>query len=502
MIRPARSSRLVSLAAVVILSGCTYFHAPRNQPLQGKPGAGYGHARVTEGDCGGEDETFVVLTLSGGGTRAAALAYGVLVAMNRHRLPQSSRTLLDEADIISSVSGGSFAAAYYGVFGKEKFLNDFRADVLDRPLQCDLIRKVAAPWNWLRLLAPRFGRADLASEYYDENIFRGARYANLQRSRPLILLNATDITLGSQFTFVQDDFDKIGSDLDSVSVARAVTASSAFPVAFTPLTFDNYSASSPITDPPEWIRDALKDFEDEPTNYRRAENWISYSDPRRPYLHLSDGGLSDNIGLRGPLNALTRTHAVWPLLRAQNERKIKRILFVVVDAKPRAVTKLDRSPRPPGFISVLNAAATNPMENYSTDTVELLRREAIERERTNAQWQAMQRKCDELAHRQCSSFPADHPCAEESRQRCTEAFDLDEPPNSAKLYVAHVRLAAADNRHELERIDTALQLPPREVQLLIDAGAALLGDSSDFQSFLADLQQDPPTIPAPSCTTR
>jgi hypothetical protein len=75
---------------------------------------------------GKPDELFIVLTFSGGGTRAAALSYGLLEKLNgiKFQWQGEVRSLLDEVDVISSVSGGSFTAAYYGLFGENMF-HDF-----------------------------------------------------------------------------------------------------------------------------------------------------------------------------------------------------------------------------------------------------------------------------------------------------------------------------------------------------------------------------------------
>ena len=43
------------------------------------------------------DETFVVLTFSGGGTRAAAFAYGVLAKMREIPIENNRKNLLDES---------------------------------------------------------------------------------------------------------------------------------------------------------------------------------------------------------------------------------------------------------------------------------------------------------------------------------------------------------------------------------------------------------------------
>ena len=52
------------------------------------------------------------------------------------------------------------------------------------------------------------------------------------------------MTLGARFEFTQDQFDLLCSDLSTVPVARAVAASSAFPILLSPLTLHNYSVDS------------------------------------------------------------------------------------------------------------------------------------------------------------------------------------------------------------------------------------------------------------------
>jgi NTE family protein len=76
----------------------------------------------------------VILAFSGGGTRAAALSYGVLQELrdtivtstsnDSNCLSNKKYPLLDDVGLISSVSGGSFTAAYYGLNG-DKIFTDF-----------------------------------------------------------------------------------------------------------------------------------------------------------------------------------------------------------------------------------------------------------------------------------------------------------------------------------------------------------------------------------------
>jgi len=69
------------------------------------------------------NHTFVVCIFSGGGTRAAAFSYGALEKIKEVHIDEG-HTMLDLADVISSVSGGSFTAAYYALH-HEKAFQDF-----------------------------------------------------------------------------------------------------------------------------------------------------------------------------------------------------------------------------------------------------------------------------------------------------------------------------------------------------------------------------------------
>lgn len=498
----SRSRRLLALGLVALgLPGC--FHYPPTPPIQAvDPKTGYRFATVA-GDDPAQDETFVILSFSGGGTRAAALSFGVLQHL-RHVEIAGGRSMLDEVDVISSVSGGSFAAAYYGRFGKERFFAKFPDAVLRRKIQRDLLLRILAPWNWPRLLSPNFGRSDLADEYYDDHIFANSTYAQMLRQRPFIILNATDMSLGAQFSFVQEHFDRLCADLDLVHVSRGVTASSAFPIAFTPLTLDNYHPEEACgARLPGWVKPALRGAERFPRQYQHAVNWKSYTDPARRYVHLVDGGLADNIGLRGPEWAILADESAWSLLPKINDRidgvpRVKRIVVIAVDAKPASSMDRDHKAKPTGIFDVLNTAATKPMENYSADTVERVRRgfkdlgqAAINfrkrKERT-------EERCAELAGQLCS----DDACLEAHRTKCNDVFQDPLPPPAPALYLVQVKfglLEDDDLRNRTEAIPTALQLPEEDIQDLITAADALLRSSESFQCLVKAVGGSPAFLP-------
>src|SRR5512145_1722489 len=103
------------LLGMMLVSGCA--HYPRNARLTSSDvSTGY-RFRPTASPTNSSD-LLLMLAFSGGGTRAASLSYGVLEELAR--TPEGSdgsqHRLLDEVDIISSVSGGSFTAAYYALW--------------------------------------------------------------------------------------------------------------------------------------------------------------------------------------------------------------------------------------------------------------------------------------------------------------------------------------------------------------------------------------------------
>lgn len=378
-----------SVAAVVlmmaVMASCA--SAPKTRQLEAyKKKFGYRYELLENEDNG--DDLFVILAFSGGGTRAAAFSYGVLEKLDKTtvRINGESRNLLGEVDVISSVSGGSFTAAYYALKGSAMLQPDsrFRTNFLYSNIESQLKWKVANPFNWIRLLSPWFGRIEIAQDLYQELLFGKQTYGDLPRRKPFLMVNATDMTKGNQFTFNQSQFDPICADLNTVPIARAVAASSNFPVAFSPLALNAYPGTCGYTEP-GWVKNALHDVENNPRRYYRARNLKTYQESDRQYVHLLDGGISDNIGLRGPLTALRSNDPVWSLVNKINLEEIQKLVVIVVDAKTMSLPDYDSKRSAPGVVSVINSIATIPLDNYSADTVELLQDTLKQRATAQAQ---------------------------------------------------------------------------------------------------------------------
>ena len=162
-----RRFRLVSAGwLAVAVFGCAGLQIV-NEPLESADPS-YGYRASNTYKVRDEGKVLVALAFSGGGTRAAAFAYGVLEELRDTTVTIDGETLrlVDEIDSISGVSGGSFPAAYYGLYG-DRIFEDFQDRFLNRNIQRGLVLQALRPYNLLRLFTPFYTRSIMASQYYD-----------------------------------------------------------------------------------------------------------------------------------------------------------------------------------------------------------------------------------------------------------------------------------------------------------------------------------------------
>lgn len=462
--------RLAALALLAaVLAGCAHYYENVRWERP-RPDAGYRFQSVEQVD--DADSLFVCLSFSGGGTRAAALAYGVMRKLRDTPITRNGveTSLLDDVDCISSVSGGSFTAAYYALHGRRLF-DDFDRRFLYRNIERELILRALHPVNWVRLASPYWGRIDLAAELYDETIFDGKTYAALAagRRRPFVILNGTNLANGERFEFTQDQFDMLGSDLGPFPVARAVAASSAFPFLLSPITLVNHAGEPAITLPLEYTN-ALGDRDVNRRRYEWARHQVEYLDAaRRPYVHLMDGGLADNIGLRAVMNAYQRSNG---FIAQRIDNRIRRLVLIVVNAKTKDQEALSRRARPPGLTTVGFKTATISMDNYSFESIEVVKELLSERLRAQREVAACQKILDEAC-----------PNAEK-----LPTFEV--MVRTCLVEVSFEAIEDARRRDYFLGLPTTFSLPKADVDALIGVGDELLDRSADFQRLLRSIREE------------
>jgi len=437
---------LLSAAGLVLLAGCASYGVVENTPLE----AAEGEQRYSFRDwqqTTDPGETRLLLAFSGGGTRAAALAYGVLEELRDTQITVGGRSkrMLDEVDRITSVSGGSFAAAYFGLYGDEMF-DRFEGEFLRQDIQSALEHKALNPLNWFR----RTGRTERAVELYEEKLFHGATYADMIRpGRPLIIINASDLGHGVRFSFIQEYFNLLCSDLTSFPVARAVTASSAVPIVFNPVVVENYATCG--SELPNWLVAISEKGKKDPELAELSRGLSSYFDrDQRKYIHFVDGGITDNLGLRAVFDVVELAGGAEAFVVKFEGTLPRRYVIIAVDASTDPVPDMDESPEQPSIVETIGAMSDAQLHRYNIATTELLRV-------ATARWE--------------------------------DALSTPEAPLSTYFVQLTFRsIPDADEREYFNTVPTTFRLTDEQVDRLINAGRQLLRDNPDYQRLVADMR--------------
>ncbi|MCS5637255.1 MAG: patatin-like phospholipase family protein [Myxococcota bacterium] len=448
--KPSSRSLFLLLGLCAVLPGCLNLRAVNTKLDEVAPEKGY--RRFSEQKGWEPGRVWLTLAFSGGGTRAAAFAYGVMEELRDTEFMVGGKSvrLVDEVDTISAVSGGTFPAAYYGLFG-DRIFDDFEAKFLNRNVQRDLILQAFRPWNMIRLFSPSFSRSLLALDFYDEHVFDGATFADLSAADgPHIHINATDLSHGYRFTFSQGQFDFICSDLDKLPVAAAVAASSAVPVLLSPITLRNYAGTCDFA-APDWIEESLGQGRADRRRYEAALSFSDFMDAdTRPYIHLVDGGIADNLGLRFSIDLVSAAGGAQNLLDRTGIVPPEQFIVIVVNAETDPNPKIDLSSKAPSFAALMGSVSGSQIRRYNLETLLL---------------------------------------AEESVKQFSQLFSeaTGNPSEAHLIEVSFDSIDQEDRKRYFKRIPTSFSLKGETVNDLRQAGRDLLRMNPLFQGLLKSI---------------
>jgi len=289
-------------------------------------------------------DVLVLLALSGGGSRAALLSGLSMLQMQ----DVDGVDVLSDVDLISSVSGGSLAAAYYAVSGDENAASvDAEIEAtcgqsvsgrvwstkeVTRLMTKNYILPWVGNWFWPDNIAlywfSTYDRTDMMAQTFADNLFdtsivgRDLRMSELNPSRPNLIVNATQGSpndlrggtrsneFGQPFTFTEEDFAAICSRVDTYEISRAVMASATFPGVFNFMTLKNRC-------------------------------------PGGDYVHLFDGGNSDNLGLTSIKRELWNLNDPAENASGPKLSDYRKIIVILIDAytDSNGVDEHDNDPR-------------------------------------------------------------------------------------------------------------------------------------------------------------
>ena len=463
-------SAVILVLVLTGLTACTA-HYPTNKSISSVKSVEDYHLGK-DGGTTRSSELLLILTFSGGGTRAAAFSYGVLEALADTNLVINGRLrrLLDEVDGISSVSGGSFTAAYFGLFG-DRIFKDFETKFLKNDVQGELKKRLFSPLNWPKLSSLHYDRSELSADYYDELLFEKKTFQDIINAKgPVIAINATDMAMGSQFTFAGFQFAPICTDIMSFPVSRAVTASSAVPGAFSSVILKNHAGICNYT-MPEWAAEALRKRRITTRRYQIAKRMDAYLNiDRYPYIHLLDGGISDNLGVRLMLDITRAEGNVWKKLKELDLKNTSSLAVIVVNAQKEQDIRFAKRDYSIPLIDTLGASSSVPLDQYSYETMELLR------DNMDA-WRASitAGRCRDMKE---NGFAVRDPVT--GKSKC-----------AASTYLIEVNFDALEDeteREHLKHLPTSFVLEPEDVDRLRAAAKEILKHSKELQDLVEDLQ--------------
>jgi NTE family protein len=433
---------------LVLVSGCASYGAVKNEPLEAAPAAKPYSLKSWSSyrDATRANDVQMTLAFSGGGTRAAALSYGVLKALREIEPSIKGRSvrLLDEVDNITSVSGGSFTAAYYGLHG-EGIFTDYETVFLKRDVEGGLKNTLFNPINWFRTT----GRTERAIEYYDENIFHGATFADMiQENHPLIVINASDLGYGARFSFLQEYFNLLCSDMSSFPVSRAVAASSAVPIVFHPVVVEIYPGCEP-TQP--WMAEMRERAKGDERLTSLLDELSSYSaKEKRKYAHFVDGGITDNLGLLAVFDIIEAAGGPKGFFKKLGRKPPRYYALISVNASTDPEPVIDATNKQPSVFETVTAMSDIQLHRYNTATIELMKQ-------TLAEW----------------------------------AKDLSTPDAPMDVYFIQLsfRDLAPKRQKYFNRISTSFSLTNEQVDSLIATGGELLRNNAEFRRLVADISK-------------
>ncbi len=470
-----------AVAFAALLAGCGSLSVsdPVNRPITGSAENAFASTRT---DPTAGDDVLVGLAFSGGGTRAAAFAYGVLSEIDQTTIHSRNGThsLLNSVGFVSGVSGGAVTAAYYAL-KKREALADFREKFLIRNAEEGISTSIE-PVNLMRAMGGGVNDVRTFSNWLDANLFHGATFADFRKTPgPRVWINASDIYNRTPFIYGEAAFIALCSDLASYPIAEAVAASAAVPIVFTPMVIKTYPKQC-NDKPPQWLQKAHDNPNSPPLLKAFADALYSYQDGSTKYIKLLDGGLVDNFGLSGfTISRLVGTvspraavagagGADAPLDRDPGRCRPRTVRRLGADRRGAERRRSDHGGVRHG------GAGERPLE---------LHRFRAHHVRLAAAARRLALRAVSEAQRKRYGAPANWNCRD------------------IKFYVNRVSFEqlGPERAKVLNAVDTRLKLPVKEVDAVIAAGHDALRASPTFREFLRGVggravPAEPPAAPA------
>ncbi len=475
---PVFVRKLLAVCAISVsfaLTGCSsnLINEPINIPIsqaRAEPGVAPAVLDTNVGD------VVIGLSFSGGGTRAAAFAHGVMLELANTPISvgANNSNLLRQVQFVTGVSGGSVAAAYFGLKGQAA-TTDFRELFLIQNAEKGLSTQVN-PLNIGALInGGGLNNAEGFTRWLDKNLFHGATFKDMRGpGHPFVLINASDIFNRVPFVFDTATFNAICSDLASYPLASAVGASAAVPFAFVPVVIQTFpqACSEPL---PDWVIAAHQNG-DAPANLKSyAAALHRFRNGEVPYIKLVDGAVTDNLGLFAFLIARQGASTPFGPLTAENAVKLRELVMIVVNAGTGPAGDWIETVKGPSGKELLEAVSDTLIDSSVRGSLDTLRAEM-------AAWQK------ELIRYRCA-LPSSKVKELRGSLNGWRCRDL-----AIRITEVNFDLLDEATHDELDQVPTRFKLPEHQVDLVIQSGRRALVANQTYRDLLKRFDIPVPAI--------
>ena len=181
------------------------------------------------------------------------------------------------------------------------------------------------------------------------------------------------------------------------------------------------------------------------------------------YVHLMDGGISDNLAMRSMISAMMVITGESEAQERFDFSHIRRILMISADGQAANDASTARQQHLSGLGQIFSAVSGTQIDTYNFETLVLANNE-------------LEKVRETVRKRRC----ADGPTARDGR-----------PCGDVESFFVHLSLAGvADEaeRKKLQSIPTGLTIDPADVTLLVAAGEEQVRQSAGLAAFRDSLK--------------
>ena len=170
----------------------------------------------------------------------------------------------------------------------------------------------------------------------------------------------------------------------------------------------------------------------------------------RQYIHLVDGGITDNLGLMAFYEMVEISGGIEDFMQLIGTEPSKRLVIISVNASAKPRYNIESTNEIPDIENTISAVTDTQLHRYNAATISLIRR-------------SMERWSDDLS-------------------------ELWSPIEPYLVELSFDGVQQEDERNFLNQIPTSLSLTKEQSRALSKAGRDLLKNNPEFQRLLEDLK--------------